>query len=54
MIQADVHCLTRILNNLMSNAQKYTADRFGVTLKQDSSRVTLCVSNTIADLGFMW
>ena len=49
MIQADVHCLTRILNNLMSNAQKYTADSFGVMLKQDNDRVVLCVSNTIAD-----
>lgn len=49
MIQADVHCLTRILNNLMSNAQKYTADSFGVKLKQDNDRVVLCVSNTIAD-----
>ncbi|MBR1384368.1 MAG: sensor histidine kinase, partial [Ruminococcus sp.] len=48
-IQADVHCLTRILNNLMSNAQKYTADSFGVKLKQESDRVILCVSNTLAD-----
>ncbi|SDA14089.1 HAMP domain-containing sensor histidine kinase [Ruminococcus sp. YE78] len=49
MIQADVHCLTRILNNLMSNAQKYTSDSFGVKLKQDGNCVVLCVSNTIAD-----
>ena len=49
VIQADVHCLTRILNNLMSNAQKYTADSFVVTLKQDGDCVTLCVSNTLAD-----
>ena len=49
MIQADVHCLTRILNNLMSNAQKYTSDSFGVKLKQDGDCVILCVSNTIAD-----
>ena len=49
IIQTDVHCLTRILNNLMSNAQKYTADSFGVTLQQESDRVILCVSNTIAD-----
>ena len=33
----------------MSNAQKYTADSFGVKLKQDNDRVVLCVSNTIAD-----
>ena len=49
IIQADVHCLTRILNNLMSNAQKYTSDSFGVKLKQDGDCVVLCVSNTIAD-----
>lgn len=49
MIQTDVHCLTRILSNLMSNAQKYTADSFGVTLKQDGDRVMLRVSNTLAD-----
>lgn len=49
VIQTDLHCLTRILNNLMSNAQKYTADSFGVKLKQDNNRATLCVSNTLAD-----
>ena len=49
MIQSDLRCLTRILNNLMSNAQKYTADSFGVMLKQDDDRVTFCVSNTLAD-----
>ena len=49
MIQADVHCLTRILSNLMSNAQKYTSDSFDIKLKQDGDRVVLCVSNTIAD-----
>ena len=49
LIHTDLHCLTRILNNLMSNAQKYTADSFGVKLKQDNDRVVLCVLNTIAD-----
>ena len=49
LIHTDLHCLTRILNNLMSNAQKYTADSFGVMLKQDDDRVTFCVSNTLAD-----
>ena len=49
MIQSDLRCLTRILNNLMSNAQKYTADSFGVKLKQESDRVTFCVFNTLAD-----
>lgn len=49
VIQTDLHCLTRILNNLMSNAQKYTADSFGVMLKQDGGRMMLSVSNTLAD-----
>ena len=49
MIQTDLHGLTRILNNLMSNAQKYTADSFCVTLCRDGERVTLRVSNTLAD-----
>ena len=49
IIQADVHCLTRILNNLMSNAQKYTSDSFGVSLKQDGDCVTLCLYNTLTD-----
>ena len=49
MIQTDVHWLTRILNNLMSNAGKYTADSFGVTLCCDGKQVMLRVSNTLAD-----
>ena len=49
MIQTDVHCLTRILNNLMSNAQKYTTDSFGVALCRDGRHVTLRVSNRLAD-----
>ncbi len=49
IVQADMHCLSRILSNLMSNAQKYTADSFGVSLKRDDKRITLSVSNTLAD-----
>lgn len=49
IVQADVHCLSRILSNLMSNAQKYTADSFGVSLKRDDKRITLSVSNTLED-----
>lgn len=48
-INADAHCLMRVLDNLMSNAQKYTADRFGVTLKRETEHITLGVSNTLAD-----
>ena len=32
LVQTDRHCLSRILQNLMSNAHKYAADRFSVTL----------------------
>ena len=49
IIQTDIHCLTRILNNLMSNAQKYSADSFGVMLKPDGGQVILRVSNTLTD-----
>lgn len=49
LIQTDLRSLTRILNNLMSNAQKYSANSFGVTVKSESERVTLCVFNTLSD-----
>ncbi len=49
VIRSDPHCLTRIINNLMSNARKYTADRFSVTLKREGGRVILGVSNTLSD-----
>lgn len=49
IVRSDMHCLMRILSNLMSNAQKYTADSFGVSLKRDDKRITLSVSNTLAD-----
>lgn len=51
LIQTDMHCLGRILNNLMSNSQKYTSDSFGVSLKSDGERVILRVSNTVADIS---
>ena len=49
IIQTDIHFLTRILNNLMSNAQKYTADRFSVTLKRDGGKTVLTAANTLSD-----
>lgn len=49
VIQTDLRSLTRILNNLMSNAQKYSADSFGVELKSRREWVTLCVFNTLSD-----
>lgn len=49
IVQTDRRCLERILNNLMSNAQKYTADRFSVTLKRDGGKTVLTASNTLSD-----
>ena len=49
VVQTDLHALQRILENLMSNAQKYTADRFSVTLRQDGGQAVLRVSNSLAD-----
>ena len=37
IVLADMHCLSRILSNLMSNAQKYTADSYSSNV--DISRV---------------
>ncbi len=53
IIQTDIHFLTRILNNLMSNAQKYTADSFSASLKRDGGRTVLTVANTLSDSGSM-
>ncbi len=49
VIQSDIHYFTRILNNLMSNAQKYADESFGVMLKSDAGRITLCVYNAVSD-----
>ncbi len=49
IVQTDRRCLERILNNLMSNAQKYTADRFSVTLKRDGGNTVLTAANTLSD-----
>lgn len=49
IVQTDQHCLSRILNNLMSNAQKYTADSFEAALKTENGRVVLRVCNTLSD-----
>ena len=49
LIEADPHYLKRILNNLMSNAQKYSSSYFGVALKQEEEDAVLCMSNTLKD-----
>ncbi len=51
VIQTDLHCLTRILHNLMSNAQKYTADSFGVTLLRDNEHITFHIYNSLTNIG---
>ena len=48
IVQTDRRCLERILNNLMSNAQKYTADRFSVTLKRYGGKTVLTAANTLS------
>lgn len=49
LIQTDKHLLARILNNLMSNAEKYADDSLGVTLNRDSKNITIRVFNTLSD-----
>ena len=49
IISTDSRSLTRILNNLMSNAEKYTIDRFDVKLCRSDEHIRLCVENTVAD-----
>ncbi len=49
IISADSRSLTRILNNLMSNAQKYAVDSFAVSLSREGEQVRLSVENTVAD-----
>ena len=49
VIQTDRRYLTRILDNLMSNAQKYAADSFSAVLERDGDRIRLRVSNTLED-----
>ena len=49
VIQSNLHCLTRIITNLMSNAQKYSADLFGVSLNTENSHTVLRIYNTLDD-----
>ena len=53
VIHTDIHYFTRILNNLMSNAQKYSADCFGVTLKSDVGQITLCIYNSVSESTYI-
>lgn len=48
VILADRHYLERILENLLSNARKYTKSRLEISVdKTDPSSVTLCIKNDI-------
>lgn len=49
IISTDSRSLTRILNNLMSNAQKYAVDSFAVSLSREGEQIRLSVENTVAD-----
>ena len=49
IILCDMTCLTRILQNLMSNAQKYTSDFFGAELHKDKGSTVLRIFNTLCD-----
>lgn len=49
IIETSVHCMTRMLSNLMSNARKYTVSCFGVTLKNDEKSIVLRVFNKLQD-----
>lgn len=48
-IQTDPHYLARIINNIFSNAQKYSEERFEVILKREDEQVVLRVCNMFAD-----
>ena len=49
IISTDSRSLTRILNNLMSNSQKYAVDSFAVSLSREGEQIRLSVENTVAD-----
>ena len=49
IIDTDKRCLERILNNLMSNAQKYAEDCMGVSLNRADGKTVLRIYNTVSD-----
>ena len=53
IIETDLRSLERILGNLMSNAQKYTAGCFGATLKKTDNCIILRVYNTVQDTSLI-
>lgn len=48
--QTDLHLFERILNNLLSNAKKYTANDFFVSLRENGESVLLCVNNSLSNV----
>ena len=49
IIDTDKRCLERILNNLMSNAQKYAEDCMGVSLNRADGKTVLRIYNSVSD-----
>lgn len=49
VIQTNPHYLERIINNIFSNAQKYSEEHFEVILERDEEQIVLRVSNMFAD-----
>jgi len=49
VIQSNPHYLARMINNMFSNAQKYSEERFEVTLKREEEQIVLRVCNMFAD-----
>lgn len=48
VIQSNLHYLARMINNMFSNAQKYSEERFEVTLKREEEQIVLRVCNRFA------
>lgn len=51
--KTDLLLVERILNNLLSNAKKYTIHDVSVSLKVNGDRVVLCVSNPMKNIEFV-
>lgn len=51
VITTDEHLLSRILDNLLSNAEKYAVDFMTVSLKKEDEGLTLIVGNKVLDVN---
>jgi signal transduction histidine kinase len=50
VIQSNPHYLARMINNIFSNAQKYSEERLEVTLMREEEQIVLRVNNMFADV----